>query len=66
MESRIIYQGHGYTACVVAKGKTLTVERESSGKGRYLSGQEAIRWIAELEESDDDEKLAICRVIYRG
>lgn len=68
-ESRILCTVYGYKAAIAGykahNGPFLSVTRQ--GKGKYLSGAEAIQWAEAIETSiDASEKAALCRAIYKN
>lgn len=69
-QSRIICQAHGYTADVAGfkchNGPILSVTRKNHG-GRYITGQDAIKWAEAIETSiDAGVQAALCRAIFNA
>lgn len=74
-QSKVIFEGFGYTACFHGKHQMLTVTRENKTgkthlKGKFLQGAEAIKWATAIENSLADdlagnvEAAMLCRAIY--
>lgn len=74
-QNKLIFDGFGYTACFLGKHQILTVTRKNKTgdhhlKGKYLQGDEAIKWATAIENALADdlagnaEAAMLCKAIY--
>ena len=69
-QSRIVFEGFGYTASIAGfkaiNGPFLCVTRKDKG-GRYMSGAQALEWAQSIETAlDKQEARALCKAVYDG
>ena len=69
-QNRIVYEGYGYTAAIAGfnavNGPFLSVTRKDRG-GKYLAGNEALKWCEAIESAiDSGEAAFLCKAIYNS